>query len=256
MGTNDHAGGTADSNPISRRLRAVLRRERIRRERHSWHFVNGSLAAAILVGSGLAVISGQNAAAQAAEAEERQNDTVVQADWQVDTVLAGMETAWAAEQAAAEKAAAEQAAKEAAEQAAAAEAARIAALPWTLPSDARITSYYGMRDGRLHGGTDFGDFEGEEIWAAGDGTVTYVGYEAGGYGNVIYIDHGDGIQTRYAHASKVLVEVGDKVSKGDAVILAGNTGGSNGPHLHFEVLIDGKKVDSLAWLEKQGLNPG
>jgi murein DD-endopeptidase MepM/ murein hydrolase activator NlpD len=285
MGKHDDTSESAGREMTSRRLRAVLRRRRIRRERHSWGFVNGGLAAAILVGSGLAALSGQNAAAQAAEAEDQQNDTVVQSEWQVDSVLAGMENEWVAEQEAreqaeraaaeeAKRAAEEQAAKEAAEQAAAEEAARVAAEeaeraaaeaaaeaaeaanPWTAPSDARITSYYGMRDGRLHGGTDFGNFEGDEIKVVGDGTVTYVGFEAGGYGNVVYVDHGDGIETRYAHASEVPVSVGDKVSKGDTIILSGNTGGSTGPHLHFEVLIDGEKIDSLAWLEEQGIEVG
>lgn len=265
----------------SRRLKALLRSRRIRRERHSWRFVNLGLAAAILIGSGLAALSGQHAAAQAADAEANQNDTIVQADWQVDSVLAGMRAEWAAEQAAREKAAeeaekqaAEEAAKKAAEEeaarkaaeeaeraaaeaeaAAAAEAAE-AANPWTAPSTAQITSYYGMRNGRLHGGTDFGNFEGDEIKVVGDGTVTYVGYEAGGYGNVVYVDHGDGIETRYAHASEVLVNVGDEVSKGDTIILAGTTGNSTGPHLHFEVLLNGEKVDSLAWLEEQGVDVG
>ncbi|MFG3341556.1 M23 family metallopeptidase [Glycomyces sp. NPDC048151] len=236
--------------------------------------MNGGLAAAILVGSGLAALSGQNAAAQAAEAEEQQNDTVVQTDWQVDTVLAGMETEWKAEQAereaAARKAAEAAAAKKAAEEAAAEEAARVAAEeaeraaaeaaeaanPWTLPSDAAITSYYGMRNGSMHGGTDFGNNEGDEIKSVGAGTVTYVGYEAGGYGNVVYVEHEDGTETRYAHASEVLVSVGDEVAKGDTLILAGTTGNSTGPHLHFEVLIDGEKVDSLAWLQDKGLDVG
>jgi len=281
MGKHDDTSEAAGREMTSRRLRAVIRRRRIRRERHSWRFVNGGLAAAILLGSGLAALSGHNAAAQAAEAADQQNGTVVQADWQVDTVLAGMATEWAAEQAARERAEAaaaaeakrvaeEQAAKEAAEQAAAEEAARAAAeeaeraaaeaaeaaKPWMAPTDARITSFFGMRDGRLHGGTDFGSFEGDPISVVGDGTVTYVGYEAGGYGNVVYVDHGDGIQTRYAHASEVLVNVGDEVSKGDTIILTGSTGNVTGPHLHFEVLIDGEKVDSLAWLQEQGVDVG
>jgi murein DD-endopeptidase MepM/ murein hydrolase activator NlpD len=83
-----------------------------------------------------------------------------------------------------------------------------------------------------------------------------VGYEEGGYGNVVYVDHGDGVQTRYAHASEVLVEVGDEVSKGDTIILTGSTGNVTGPHLHFEVLIDDEKVDSLAWLQEQGVDVG
>jgi murein DD-endopeptidase MepM/ murein hydrolase activator NlpD len=246
MGTPDETTESGAGALAARRIRALIRRARMSRERYSWRFVNIGLATAILVGSGLAAISGQNATAQAAE---QQNDTVVQADWRVDTVLADMH-------AATEKAAAEQAAAKAAAAAAAAEKARLAALPWTLPSDARVTSKFGMRDGRLHGGTDFGEFEGEDIWAAGDGVVSYVGYEEGGYGNVVFIDHPDGTQTRYGHASKILVEEGDKVSKGDVIMLAGDTGRSNGPHLHFEVLIDGEKVDSLKWLEEQGLNPG
>ena len=261
MGKHDDTSASAGRKLTSRRLKAVLRLSRIRRERHSWRLVNGGLAAAILVGSGLAMISGQTAAAQAAEAD--QNETVVEETWQVDDVLAGMETAYAAEQAAAEQAAADQAAQEAAEQAAAeaaaaeaAAAAEQAALPWMAPSTEEITSYYGMRDGRLHGGTDFANWEGDEIPVVGDGTVTYVGYEEGGYGNVVYVDHGDGIQTRYAHASEVPVSVGDKLSKGDTVIISGNTGGSNGPHLHFEVLIDDEKVNSLEWLQDQGVDVG
>jgi murein DD-endopeptidase MepM/ murein hydrolase activator NlpD len=285
MGKHDDTSESAGREMTSRRLKAVIRRRRIRRERHSWRFVNGGLAVAILLGSGLAALSGQNAAAQAAEAQDQQNDTVVQSEWPVDTVLTGMETEWAAEkaardqaaaaaaaeakrladeqaakeaaEAAAAKAAAEEAAKQAAEEAerAAAEAAE-AAKPWMAPTDAPITSYFGMRDGRLHGGTDFGSFEGDPISVVGDGTVSYVGYEEGGYGNVVYVDHGDGVQTRYAHASEVLVEVGDEVSKGDTIILTGSTGNVTGPHLHFEVLIDGEKVDSLAWLQEQGVDVG
>ncbi|MEV3937035.1 M23 family metallopeptidase [Glycomyces sp. NPDC049804] len=281
MGKHDDTSESAGREMTSRRLKAMLRRRRIRRERHSWRFVNLGLAAAIIVGSGLAALSGQHAAAQAADAEAQQNDTVVQADWQVDSVLAGMRAEWAAEQAAREKAAEEaekQAAEEAAKKAAEEEAARLAAEeaerlaaeeaeraaaeaeaaanPWSAPTDARITSYYGMRDGRLHGGTDFGSNQGDPISVVGAGTVTYVGYEAGGYGNVVYVDHGDGIETRYAHASEVLVSVGDEVAEGDTIILTGSTGNSTGPHLHFEVLLNGEKVDSLAWLQEQGVDVG
>jgi murein DD-endopeptidase MepM/ murein hydrolase activator NlpD len=266
MGKHDDTSASAGRKLTSRRLKAVLRLSRIRRERHSWRFVNAGLAAAILIGSGLAMISGQTAGAQAADAGG-ENETVVEASWKVDDVLAGMATEYAAEEAAREQAAADQAAKAAREQAAAeaaaaaeaeaaAKAAEQAALPWMAPSKEEITSYYGMRDGRLHGGTDFANWEGDEIPVVGDGTVTYVGYEEGGYGNVVYVDHGDGIQTRYAHASEVPVSVGDKLSKGDTVIISGNTGGSNGPHLHFEVLIDGEKVDSLKWLQDQGVDVG
>jgi murein DD-endopeptidase MepM/ murein hydrolase activator NlpD len=271
MGTQDDTSENAAPQPSSRRHRAVLRRHRIRRERHIWRFVTGGLAAAIVTGWVVSALSGQ-AAAQAAD-EVDMEATVVEADWKVDAVLEDMAAEYAAEQAAAQaaeeaareaaeaqaKAEAEAAAKAEAEAAAeaaaqaAAEAHEEAANPWTVPSTAPITSYYGMRDGRLHGGTDFGNFEGDEIYSVGAGTVTYVGFEAGGYGNVVYVDHGDGIQTRYAHASEVLVNVGDEVAKGDTLILAGSTGNSTGPHLHFEVLIYDEKVDSLAWLEEQGL---
>jgi murein DD-endopeptidase MepM/ murein hydrolase activator NlpD len=286
MGKHDDTCEAAGRELTNRRLRAVVRRRRIRRERHSWRFVNLGLAAAILVGSGLATVSGQTAAAQAAEEAAAQGPgTIVQADWPVDDVLADMAVEHAekeaVEQAAREQAeaeaaaeaaakaeeerkAAEEAARVAAEaaeaeaqaQAEAAAAAEAAANPWTAPSNARITSFFGMRNGSLHGGTDFGNFEGEEIWAVGAGTVIYTGFEAGGYGNVVFVDHGNGIETRYAHASEILVSVGDEVDKGQAIMLAGSTGRSTGPHLHFEVLIDGEKVDSLAWLDEQGVAAG
>ncbi|GAA2261257.1 hypothetical protein GCM10009853_012920 [Glycomyces scopariae] len=273
MGKHDDTCENAGRELTSRRLRAVARRRRIRRERHTWRVVSGGLAAAIVTGWVVSALSGQ-AAAQAADAEVDMDATVVQADWKVDAVLADMAAQHAAEEAAAAAAAAQaqaeaQAAAEAAakaqaeaEAAAAAKAAEEAAAaeaaknPWTLPSTASITSFYGMRNGSMHGGTDFGNNEGDEIVSVGAGTVTYVGYEAGGYGNVVYVDHGDGVQTRYAHASEVLVDVGDEVGKGDALILAGTTGNSTGPHLHFEVLIDDEKVDSLDWLQDQGLDVG
>ncbi|MQM26431.1 M23 family metallopeptidase [Glycomyces albidus] len=243
--------------------------------------MSGGLAAAIITGWIVSALSGQ-AAAQAADAEVDMEATVVQDEWKVDDVLSDMAAEYAAEQAAAAaaqaaaeaqakaeaeaaaRAEAEAAAKAEAEAEAAAEAqaaaeaeaaaaAEAAKNPWTVPSTAAITSYYGMRNGSMHGGTDFGNNEGDEIVSVGAGTVTYVGFEAGGYGNVVYVDHGDGVETRYAHASEVLVDVGDEVGKGETLILAGTTGNSTGPHLHFEVLIDGEKVDSLAWLEDQGL---
>jgi murein DD-endopeptidase MepM/ murein hydrolase activator NlpD len=273
MGKHDDTCESAGREMTSRRVRAIIRRRRIRRERHSWRFVSGGLVAAIVTGWVVSSLSGQ-AAAQAAEEATVDEQTVVRADWKVDAVLTDMAAVHAAEEAARERAEAEAAAKEAEERAAAEAAAAAAAEaaaqaeaeaaaeaaeaanPWTSPSEAEITSFYGMRNGRLHGGTDFANAEGDEIPVVGDGTVTYVGFEAGGYGNVVYVDHGDGIETRYAHASEVPVGVGDELAKGDTVILSGNTGGSTGPHLHFEVLIDGEKIDSLAWLEEQGVDVG
>ncbi|WP_133884274.1 M23 family metallopeptidase [Glycomyces sp. NRRL B-16210] len=242
----------------------------MRRERHTWRFVSGGLVAAILTGWIVSALSGQ-AAAQAADAENRAEVTLVQADWKVDEVIDAMAVEAASrEQSAAEtgereaaeenelaREAAEAEARALAEAEAAAEAeAEAAANPeWISPSDARITSYYGQRNGRLHGGTDFGNNFGDDLWAIGDGTVTYAAFESG-YGNVVFIDHGDGVETRYAHASELLVGVGDEVSQGDTIAITGSTGNSTGPHLHFEVLLNGEKVDSLAWLQEQGIDVG
>ena len=70
----------------------------------------------------------------------------------------------------------------------------------------------------------------------------------GGYGNVIYINHPDGTQTRYAHLSKVLVSPGQYVSQGQKIALSGNTGVSTGPHVHFEIVINGSRVNPLKYL--------
>lgn len=273
MGKHDENCESAEREMTSRRLRAILRRRRMRRERHTWRFVSGGLVAAILTGWIVSALSGQ-AAAQAIEAEDRAATTLVQADWKVDEVLDAM----AADAAAREEAAAAEAEKEAAEkeaaeelkaanEAAEAEKAKVeeeaeeaakaeAEQPkWISPSNARITSYYGERWGRLHGGTDFGNNFGDELWSIGDGTVTYATFESG-YGNVVFIDHGNGIETRYAHASELLVSVGDEVSQGETIAITGSTGNSTGPHLHFEVLLNGEKVDSLAWLQEQGVDIG
>ena len=80
-----------------------------------------------------------------------------------------------------------------------------------------------------------------------DGVVTRAGLGSG-YGYVVYIDHGDGRQTRYGHLSKVLVKAGQQVSQGQKIALSGNTGRSTGPHVHFEILIGGSQVNPLNYL--------
>ena len=83
--------------------------------------------------------------------------------------------------------------------------------------------------------------------ASSAGTVTRAGWGSG-YGYVIYIKHSDGRETRYGHLSKILVKVGQTVSQGEKIALSGNTGVSTGPHLHFEILINGTQVNPLNYL--------
>jgi murein DD-endopeptidase MepM/ murein hydrolase activator NlpD len=96
----------------------------------------------------------------------------------------------------------------------------------------RITQYFTRR----HYGLDVGAPKGTPIFAATDGTIIYSGWNSGGYGNMVIIDHGGGLFTRYGHATKLLVKAGDTVKRGDTIALVGSTGRSTGPHLHFEVL--------------------
>ncbi len=116
-----------------------------------------------------------------------------------------------------------------------------------------ITSPYGWRihpiygTSRFHKGIDLGTTTGTPIVASADGVVEFSGY-AGGYGYVVYINHENGYQTRYAHCSELLVESGDTVKQGEVVTLSGNSGGSTGPHLHFEIRKDGETVDPADYI--------
>lgn len=107
-----------------------------------------------------------------------------------------------------------------------------------MPTRGRISSRYGMRNGRMHRGLDIAASTGTKINAADGGKVVYAGYR-GAYGNLVEIDHGNGYKTRYAHCSKILVKPGDKVYKGQHIANIGNTGRSTGPHLHLEILKNG-----------------
>jgi len=111
-----------------------------------------------------------------------------------------------------------------------------------MPTRGRFTSGYGSRWGRMHRGIDIAASVGTPIYAADGGTVTQSGYQ-GTYGNMIEIDHGNGIKTRYAHASKLLVKKGTKVYKGQHIANVGSTGRSTGAHLHLEVLVNGVHVN-------------
>lgn len=123
---------------------------------------------------------------------------------------------------------------------------------WPTPSTRYITSQYGYRihpilgTKRFHSGVDIGAGQGANILAANSGTVIYSGVN-GGYGNCLIIDHGGGIKTLYGHCSKLLVSNGETVSAGQLIAYVGSTGLSNGPHLHFEIYVNGSTVDPLSY---------
>jgi murein DD-endopeptidase MepM/ murein hydrolase activator NlpD len=116
-----------------------------------------------------------------------------------------------------------------------------------------LSSYYGVRKdpftGRpaMHKGIDFAGKEGEDVIATGAGVVTWSGSRYG-YGNLVEIDHGNGLRTRYGHNAELTVEVGDVVTKGQGIALVGNTGRSTGAHVHYEVLKNGQQVDPLPFI--------
>lgn len=116
--------------------------------------------------------------------------------------------------------------------------------PLVRPVDGVVTSQFGQRfhpiyeEYRLHSGTDFGEPSGEPVTASGSGKVYFAG-DGGGYGNLIKVDHGDGVTSYYAHLSEFRVGLGDAVLQGQHIGDVGSTGNSTGPHLHFEVRIDG-----------------
>lgn len=100
----------------------------------------------------------------------------------------------------------------------------------------------------FHNGVDIGMAMGTPICAVKDGIVTTSVYGSGGYGYYIVIDHENGVQTLYAHCSELLVSTGDEVKKGDVIAKVGSTGRSTGPHVHFEIRIDGERVDPLPYI--------
>jgi len=116
-----------------------------------------------------------------------------------------------------------------------------------------ISSYFGERadpfDGTeaFHKGVDFAGSAGSNVTAVAAGVVTWAG-ERLGYGKLIEINHGDGFVTRYAHNERTLVSVGQTVKRGEPVALMGSTGRSTGPHVHFEVLRNGRQVDPLSFV--------
>jgi hypothetical protein len=120
-------------------------------------------------------------------------------------------------------------------------------------SSGYISSYFGERadpfDGleKFHKGVDFAGNLGSDVVAVAAGVVTWAG-ERSGYGKLIEINHGDGYSTRYAHNESTLVAVGQTVKRGESIALMGSTGHSTGPHVHFEVLHNGRQVDPLSFI--------
>jgi murein DD-endopeptidase MepM/ murein hydrolase activator NlpD len=110
-----------------------------------------------------------------------------------------------------------------------------------------VSSHFGHRWGRMHRGVDFSAPYGVAIYAANAGTVVYSGWEQG-YGKLVIIDHGNGVRTKYAHCSKLNVSVGDWIEKGERIARVGSTGHSTGPHLHFEVVVNGQTRNPLNYL--------
>ena len=121
------------------------------------------------------------------------------------------------------------------------------------PCYGTISSYFGSRSSPTagastnHKGIDIAVSTGTSVMATSGGTVTVAGWQSG-YGYVVYIDHGNGVVSRYGHLSKILVSVGQTVSQGDVIARSGNTGNSTGPHLHFEIRVNGTAVNPLSYL--------
>lgn len=121
-------------------------------------------------------------------------------------------------------------------------------------SDGWLSSYYGDRidpfNGKttFHHGLDFAGKEGSPIVAVADGLVSWIGKRSG-YGKTVDIDHGNGYITRYAHNKSLLVSLGDKVAKGQQIALMGSTGRSTGPHVHFELLREGRTINPYSFVK-------
>jgi len=113
----------------------------------------------------------------------------------------------------------------------------------------QISSPYGYRGSEFHTGIDIAKSSGSPVYASNGGTVTFAGW-SGGYGNLVIINHGGGIETYYAHNSSITVSVGEQVQKGQQIARAGSTGRASGSHVHFEIRINGSSVNPLNYLNK------
>ena len=123
---------------------------------------------------------------------------------------------------------------------------------WARPNIGRLTSGYKWRWGRMHTGIDIAGPYGSPVRSVGAGTVISAGYE-GGYGKLVKVRHDDDTVTYYAHNSRLLVAAGERVAAGEVIAAEGSTGHSTGPHVHFEVRINGNPVNPIPWLAKRGI---
>ncbi len=129
----------------------------------------------------------------------------------------------------------------------------LASTPTLMPTNGWITSYYGPRISptskrlRMHEGLDIGARTGTAIVATADGKVAYAGSKPG-FGKFVQIDHGYGIESFYAHARKLTVKKGEVIKRGTQVATIGNTGSSTGPHLHYEIRVNGTPVDPMFYI--------
>jgi murein DD-endopeptidase MepM/ murein hydrolase activator NlpD len=133
----------------------------------------------------------------------------------------------------------------------------VIAIPSDKPVHASVefTSGYGVRSdpfksgAAFHPGIDLAGSYGSPIFATADGVVLRAGWNSGGYGNLVELDHGRGITTRYGHMSAILVKAGDHVKRGEQIGRMGSTGRSTGNHLHYEVRIDGRAVNPIPFMK-------
>lgn len=128
--------------------------------------------------------------------------------------------------------------------------AKLAVTPSIWPANGEVSSRYGLRWGGsdFHPGIDIAADAGTPVVATADGVVIESGWNSGGYGYMVDVDHGNGIVTRYGHNSQLAVSVGTAVKKGQVIAYMGSTGFSTGPHLHYEVRVNGKAVNPDRYL--------
>jgi murein DD-endopeptidase MepM/ murein hydrolase activator NlpD len=138
---------------------------------------------------------------------------------------------------------------------------KMSRIPSIMPTAGWLSSTYSLSRfhpilhyARPHEGIDVSAPMGAPIVAPAGGVVRLVTWETG-YGNVLEIDHGDGIVTKYAHCSKIVVRLGQHVKRGDIIALVGSTGLSTGPHVHYEIHVNGKVVDPLTFVLPEGAIP-